>query len=235
MQLKIGILDDEIIICETLKRYILQMGYVCDYAISFQEAVALNDSLQPDLFLLDINLNGTKTGIDFGHQLRANSPSVPIIFISSYSDAESISAASAVQPDAYLIKPINENSIRAAVEIALSNYLSKRKMEVKKSSNKDFLFVKQDSFFVKIQFKDLFFIKSDGVYLELYTTDKKYLVRETINGMLEQLGEQFIQVHRSYVVNIEHVHQFNSEELKVQNQLLPIGKNYKELLFQHLK
>ena len=93
---KVGILDDEVIICETLNKYLLELGYeVPDYAMSYEEAVELVNNHTPDIMLLDINTNGEKNGIDFAKYLRMHH-NIPLIFVSSYSDKATLEQAKTV-------------------------------------------------------------------------------------------------------------------------------------------
>jgi len=136
---KVGILDDEVIICETLNKYLIELGYqVPDYAMNYDEAVKLAINHKPDIMLLDININGKKNGIDFAKYLRENH-NIPLIFVSSYSDKTTLEQARNVQPNGYLVKPFTKNDLFAAIEVALSNFSIQPILEVS-SEEKNFKF-----------------------------------------------------------------------------------------------
>src|ERR1700722_12935449 len=81
--------------------------------------------------------------------------------------------------------------------------------ELKSSPNylaSDFLFIKQGAIYHKVRVDDITFLESDNVYIHVNTGDKKFLVRNTIEQYLEILNlKQFVRVHRSYAININHV------------------------------
>ncbi len=180
---KVGILDDEIVICETLSKYLKELGYhVLDYALNYEEAIELLETNLPDIFLLDINIGGKKSGVDLAKYIRENY-NIPLIFISSYSDKETILSAKKVSPNGYLVKPFNKEDLFAAIEIAIGNFSIRTEQNQISSELKllsDAFFIKQDSLYIKICFNDIYYFKSEGVYVEIYAKSKKYLFRETL-------------------------------------------------------
>lgn len=236
---KVGILDDEVVICETLSKYLKELGYsVPDYAISYNEAIDLLDTYKPDIMLLDINIGGDKNGIDVAKYIRENN-NIPLIFISSYSDKQTIQNASTVKPNGYLVKPFNKNDLLAAIETALSNFSNTNQENTEEQKDVKFmidaLFIKQDSLYVKIYFKDILYIKSEGVYAEIFTKDKKYLIRETLKKLLEILpNDSFFQIHRSHIVNVNFVSAVNSEYVIVDKETIPMSRNSREEFLKRL-
>lgn len=232
--IKVGILDDEVVICETLSKYLKELGYlVPDYAINYDEAIYLIENEKPDIMLLDINIGGVQNGIDIASYIRKNK-NIPLIFISSYSDKSTLHNASTVKPNGYLVKPFNKNDLFASIEVALSNF-SINTTQQESSSNHEFklmtdaLFIKQDSLYVKIYFKDILYIKSEGVYAEIFTKQKKYLIRETLKKLLEILPpDSFFQIHRSNIINLNYITAVNTEYVIVENETIPMSKNSRE-------
>ncbi len=229
---KVAILDDEIIICETLGKYLSELGYVVvGYALEYQEAVELLNEKQPDIFLLDINLGGSLSGKDFAAYIRTNAD-IPLIFISSYSDKQTLESVKEFLPDGYLVKPFAKNDLFTAIEIAVNKFNS-RQLELKKKV--DSFFVRHDAFYVKIKFSDLSYLKTDGTYVELYTTaGKKYLHRDSLKNMLDLLPDYFVQIHRAYAVNTQAVEAVNRENVMIAGETLPVGETFVKDLFQRL-
>ncbi|MDP2385228.1 MAG: response regulator [Bacteroidota bacterium] len=234
--IKVAILDDEIIICETLEKFLSELGYnVVGYALSYQEAIELAENEKPDVFLLDINLNEKKSGKDFAAYLREH-VAIPLIFISSYSDKTTLDSIKQVRPNGYLVKPFNKNDLYTSIEIALNNFNIRQSEEKKEMSTEtDSFFIKQDSFFEKIKYDDLLYIKSEGVYVELYTETKKYLHRETLKNMLDRfLPKQFQQTQRSYIVNTNHISAASRESVMIKGTSVPVSPSYANELFLKL-
>lgn len=237
---KVGILDDEVIICETLNKYLLELGYdVPDYAMSYDEAVKLCNNHKPDIMLLDININGEKNGIDFAKYLRMHH-NIPLIFVSSYSDKATLEQAKTVLPNGYLVKPFTKNDLFAAIEVALSNFSIQPKPEentIEKNFKllTDAIFIKQDSLYIKVYFNDILYIKSEGVYAEIFTKEKKYLIRETLKNLLEILpSDSFFHIHRSYIVNINFVTAVNTEYVVVEKETIPMSRTSREEFLKRL-
>ncbi len=232
---KVGILDDEVIICETLNKYLLELGYnVPDYAMNYNEALNLIAIHKPDIMLLDINIGGNKTGIDVADYIRKNY-NMPLIFISSYSDKNTLQSAIETQPNGYLLKPFTKNDLYAAIETALSNFSTNNIPNNSLKLLPEAFFIKQDSMYVKVKFTEIKFIKSEGVYAEIFTINKKILIRETLKNLMDVLPkEKFYQVHRSYIVNLVYIDAVNSEFLLIEKETIPISRNSREEFIKRL-
>lgn len=233
----VGVLDDEVVICETLVKYLTELGYhVPDYALNYQEAIDLVDRIQPDIMLLDINIRDSLTGIDFARHLREHHH-IPLIYISSYSDPRTIESAKGTQPNGYLLKPFTKDDLFVAIEVAINNF-SREPAAPKPESRSlisDALFVKHENLYVKVPFEEIVFIKSDGVYLEIHTFDNRYIYRETMKNMMDLLPEEyFFQVHRSYIINTGKITALNHEFVVLGKELIPISKSQRENLLSRI-
>ena len=101
----------------------------------------------------------------------------------------------------------------------------------KGNSESPFILVKsvQDGHQVKISIASLLWIKSSGNYVEVFTERGKVLARAKMKELENQLTSisYIIRIHRSYIVNLEKAHSFNLNEIKLNNETIPIGRNYK--------
>src|ERR1700712_5754080 len=144
--LKIGIVEDELVIARTISGTLDELGYShCGPAINYTEAIEMLELNKPDLLLLDIQLSGKKDGIDVAQKLN-ELYQVPFIFLTANSDAETIDRAKSVKPHAYIVKPFTKEDLFAAIEIAFSNFTGNRTNARPEQSaayhTKDFMFVK---------------------------------------------------------------------------------------------
>lgn len=89
---------------------------------------------------------------------------------------------------------------------------------------------------VKIRLGDLLFVQASRDYMELYTNDKKVLVRITMKEMVKKLegNETFLRVHRSYVVNLNKVDSFKQDALIIMEHEIPIAKSSKKAINEYL-
>ncbi|MFM9910285.1 MAG: LuxR C-terminal-related transcriptional regulator, partial [Chitinophagaceae bacterium] len=78
----------------------------------------------PDAAILDINLESEKDGIEIAQWINEKYQ-LPFLFLTSYSDKDTLKRAKLVNPSGYLVKPFNEKTLLASIEIAISNHLSK--------------------------------------------------------------------------------------------------------------
>lgn len=73
----------------------------------------------PDLVLMDIRLDGEMDGVEAAEKIREDH-SASIVFLTAYSDEETLERAREIKPEGYLVKPITENDLRSTLKMALS-------------------------------------------------------------------------------------------------------------------
>ena len=99
-------------------------------------------------------------------------------------------------------------------------------VNVKKLVFEDYIMLKNKT---KIYLNELIYIKSEDHYLEIYTQNKKEFLRGTVNEILIQLPPNFLQSHRSYIVNTNFIQGINSSEIILKNLIkLPLTRKYKD-------
>jgi len=238
--LKIGVIEDELVIARTILGTLEELGYsYCGPAINYTEALDLLENEKPDLVLLDIQLAGRKDGFDVAEKINETNR-IPFIFLTANSDVETIDRAKKVKPHAYIVKPFTKEELYAAIEIAFSNFTGNQiepKSENSASSqNRNFMFVKDGYVFRKIFFDELLYLESEANYVLLHlVSQKKVMVRSTINDFMEQLKPgRFIRIHRRFSVNIHFIEDIFPNELSIKTVKLPIGKSYRDALLQAL-
>jgi PAS domain S-box-containing protein len=116
------IVEDESIFACDIQQMLIAFGYrPFDIAISAEEAIARTEELRPDVVLMDTQIEGSLDGFATADLLRQRFD-VPIIYITSDADPETIKRALETHPQAYLLKPVKAAELRAAIEIALYNH-----------------------------------------------------------------------------------------------------------------
>ena len=242
--IRILIVEDNVIIADDMQSMLEEIGYeIVDNVIVYEQAEEVLKTQQVDLVLIDIILASDKTGIDLGKHIRENYD-IPFIFVTSNSDRATVENAKTVKPNGYLVKPFEQQDLYTSIEIALSNFIHAEKgsgssnhsmmeeeVAVSNSVLKDSIFVKKQHLYYRIQFGDIQFIKADNVYLEVNTVDKKFLVRSPLKDYLEKLPKhKFYRAHKSYIVNVDHIDAINSKDIMINNNLIPISKEFKEFI-----
>ena len=118
---RILVVEDESLVALDLRQALEEFGLeVVGMAASADEALALAEATQPDLALMDVNIQGTRDGIQTARMLR-DQFGVPAVFLTSYSDDATIEKATKESPYGYLLKPFNLRELKAALQIALHN------------------------------------------------------------------------------------------------------------------
>ncbi len=242
-QVKILIVEDELLIATNLKLILQDMGYSPLNPVGTKEqAIDVLQKEKPDLALLDINLQGKQDGIAIAEYIR-EFVHIPFIFLTSNADKPTITAAKTTLPSAYLIKPFTEDDIYAAIEIALETFGTDRIVEIKGAEEEnlsilqDCVFVKHQNRYVKVAIADITYILVQDKYLEINTLqDKKYVVRSSMDSILNSFKPyNFIRVHRSYSINPLSLQEINGDVIMVNGVEIPIGRAFRDDLIKRIQ
>ena len=116
---KVLIVEDDNVILSIERWRLSNLGYeICGSAGTGAEAIECVAKMQPDIVLMDITLNGAMDGIETAGQIKKKF-NIPVIFVSSHTDGEIITRAKAVNPDGFIKKPFDDDSLRIAIELGL--------------------------------------------------------------------------------------------------------------------
>jgi DNA-binding NtrC family response regulator len=116
---RIFIVEDEAVVACALEGQLTAFGYeVSGVAGEAERALEAMAAAPPDVLLTDIRLKGDLDGIGLAERSRERF-GVAVVFLTGYSDPETVSRAAKAQPYSFLVKPYSEREVRAAIEIAL--------------------------------------------------------------------------------------------------------------------
>jgi diguanylate cyclase (GGDEF)-like protein/PAS domain S-box-containing protein len=116
---RILVVEDETIVALDIRDQLARQGYeAVGHARRGDQAVALAETLRPDLVLMDIQLSGPMDGIDAAHAIR-NRLGIPIVFVTAFAEDDMLERAKRVEPAGYVIKPFAERELRSVLEMAL--------------------------------------------------------------------------------------------------------------------
>jgi PAS domain S-box-containing protein len=125
---KIFIVEDEAIVAESLNDQLEGLGYiVTGNAPSGEEALRNIKNNLPNLVLMDIMLEGEMDGVETAQQIR-ELYGIPVIFLSAYSDSETLGRAKLTEPFGYLIKPYKERELHTTLEITLYKHRMEKRV-----------------------------------------------------------------------------------------------------------
>ncbi len=121
---RIMVVEDEGLVALQIKETLENLGYeVPTVALSGDEAMAKLSVTEPDLVLMDIRLGGENNGIKTARRIRGMLE-VPVVYLTAYSDEETLEMAELTEPYGYVLKPFDERSLHAVIQMAL--FKSKR-------------------------------------------------------------------------------------------------------------
>lgn len=216
---KILIVEDEQIIAENLRFILNEYGYkYVDIAIDDKEAIVFFKKTSYDLVLMDVNLGSySMDGVNLVKHLSKDY-SFLFIYVTANTDVKTIVRTKTTRPLSYIVKPFVNTTIYANVEIALHN-LNREK----------YFYHSQKGMQQKTLLSNIIYVKADGAYINLFTLDnEKFFVRKSLVEFNELFQQVFIRIHKSLLVNKNHVNSYSSQVVKVNNLELPLGRAYKQ-------
>jgi DNA-binding LytR/AlgR family response regulator len=240
-KIRVLAVEDDYLHADILRMVMDELSYeLIDVVDNPADALKLLKVTRPDVLLMDIELGGEETGIDLVKKIN-ETVDIPVIYLTSSKDESIFKQARETMPEAYLTKPYEQDNLQAAIELAVFKkqkeltHLRKKAPEAASGSS---VFVKEGNSLVKIQIADIHLVEAYDKYCFIYTKDKKHLLSLQLKNFVPHLpSDQFLQVHRSYVVRLEAIEKVRLPQntLEVQGKLVPVSKTYKNSLFSILK
>lgn len=231
--------DDEPIALEKLQHYIEKIPFLslvaaCEDAFDAMQAM---NGQEVDAMFIDINMPDLN-GLDFVESL---SQRPLIVFTTAY--AQYAVDSFKVAPVDYLLKPFNFSTFQRAANRVLQ--LHELQMQEKPLvaqpdalHTSDSLYVKVEYKYVRVEQKDIRYIEGMSDYLRIYlTTDSKPLItHSTFLQIKEYLSPNFLQVHRSYIVNMDQLKEVSRLRIVMDKDTwIPVGETYKDEFMDYLQ
>ncbi len=236
IQTRILAIEDDPIAAKSLWLAIEALDHIpidiVDDVVVFRRLVK---ATRPDLLIFDIDLGTDLNGIDLAREM-ALAYDIPFLYITSQHDRELVAEAVQSFPAAFLTKPFDAASLQAAIALACSSKPASSPV-ISSSATKSALFLKDETGFIRIDPEDLLYIEASNKQCRLILEQQEKLVTGKITELSHQLPmEQFMQVHRSFVVNLEKIRQIDSQfkSLDMNGKQVPVGRSYKESLMTRL-
>ena len=235
--MRIFVVEDEPMHLENAKMNIDKAGYeLVGEAMDADSSFDKIRQSQPDVVLIDIALPGLLNGISLGEKINKEL-SIPHIFITSFTEDEVIKQAIATNPKRYLKKPIDITNLKAAIELAVAKRgqspTTSFDLNEEGLAKPGMILTKVGDRLIKIPVDKIKYIKADGEnYTSIFSENREYSCRTTIKKILQELPANFIQIHRSVVVNIHFLDEINerTQVCIVEGKELAIGRKYRKNL-----
>lgn len=239
-QTQILIVEDEDLFSTHIAMQIDQMGYkVIGQVDDSVQALDIVKEMSVDLIIMDINIQGKYDGIELAEMI-ASTHHIPIVFITSNQDDLTFRRAQRSNPAAFLVKPFSDLQLKRTIDLALQSKGDVRQEAGKVEEHDDdtVLFIKKRNKIHKVPKAEIYYLEADGKYTRVCTKSDFYLVRKPMKEILALLpGHDFMQCHRSYVVNMQKVKSvdLNDDLIILEERTVPVSKREKDKLLERLK
>ncbi|WP_121965009.1 LytTR family DNA-binding domain-containing protein [Myroides sp. N17-2] len=232
VSLKCLVVDDEPLARRAIIDYIAKVEFleVTDSCSSAIEALELIEQNKYDLMFLDINMPYL-SGIDF---LESVKQPPMVIFTTAYS--EYALEGFRLQVVDYLLKPIAFKRFYQAVVKAKDLYCLTTSSKAEAPATTDnSVYVKHDDSYVKIEWTEIMYIEAMQNYLKLHLKDRCLIIHQTMIAIEELLPkDHFFRIHKSYLININHIDSISGGRVIIKDIELPISRMRKESLLNEV-
>lgn len=228
MKIRCMIVDDEPLAIRLLEKHIGQLDFfeiigVCNNAV---KALELLNRHPVDLMFLDIKMPGL-SGLGL---LKTISHPPKTILTTAYREFALDGFDLGVID--YLLKPITFDRFFKSVERYLKT-INHPIPEVLSSSETQFIYLKSGHKYFKVDIRNILYAESLKDYVHVHTAEKVIISKYKISDLEKELqGKGFMRIHRSFIVNLQHVTAIAANDIEIGKIELPIGDTYKALLQQ---
>lgn len=230
MKFKCIIVDDEPPATRIIEKYVEKVSFLEKVGVFNDSltALAFLNSNSVDVIFLDIQMPQL-TGLQLS---KIISKDIKVIFTTAYPDF----ALEGFELNAidYLLKPIPFERFYQAVSKLNSN----PKPEIQTNSPSDFIFIKTDgkNKFTKVFLTDILYVESLQNYVCIHTKNEQFITHSSLKNVIESLPQNnFIQIHKSYVIALKQIESTDSFSVFINNKELPIGATFKEAFFAKIE
>lgn len=223
------IVDDEPPAREVLRRYVAQatmLNLVGECANAIQAITAVKQQ-EVDLIFLDIQMPQL-SGIDLIRTLSQQ----PKIILTTAFEQYAVQAFELNATD-YLVKPISfERFLKAVIKILPDQKTPTEIQQVNhpaRTLDQTFLYFRADRKMVKVFLSDILYVESLKDYVKVHTIKGMVVTKYAMVSLEAMLpANNFLRIHRSFLISIDKIDSFTADEIDVQGRLLPIGKLYRQ-------
>lgn len=211
--------DDDIIFLESLKNKLSQ--YDCDIFVFSSAKKLLSSKLCFDIAFLDIELDNNTSGFQLVKALRNNNKKCIISFFTNYH--KYAIKGYEYQPFRYILKTEPEELIRKHIKEVFTEY--KKSQKIISGTYNGYAF--------RTSLEDIYYISISNHVITLHTAKGNFELYKQMKDLCDELNDcGFLRCHRSYMVNLCHVHVMRSDGFFIlddkKHTAIPIGIRYKQ-------
>lgn len=229
--MKVIIVDDEPKAIELIVSY---LKYFSSFELlgTFRNGLKALEFLNTqtvDVVFLDINMPHL-SGLSLSKMIA---PKTSIVFTTAYS--EHALESYDVNTMDYLLKPISLERFSKTITKLIEKQELQNSAPSTFSDTSPTLFVKSGLETHQLQIAEIDYLQKDGNYMHYFVSDKKIMARQSIAEALETLPETFIQIQKSYIVNLSKIDSVTAAHVHIGTTQIPIGSQYKSNVLNKFK
>lgn len=235
MKTRCLIVDDEPLARDLLRNHLekLESFEIVAECCNAMKALQALQKFKVDIMFMDVEMPQI-SGIDFLKALK-NPPKVII------TSAHSEYAINGFELDIvdFLLKPVKFERFLKAVnklyQLREEEIPSAKSQSQTGRSEDDFIYVKENKKMVRVYLNEILYIEGLSEYVQIHTEDKKLVTKTSMTNMEEKLpSPDFMRIHKSYIVSLSKIEAFTATTIDVPAKELPIGRSYKNSVFETL-
>lgn len=222
-----------------LQAMLQQIGFrTIHNAANFDEVMYVISKHNIDVFIIDIHLENSKNGVMIAEEIRRQQINTPIIFITSNYTEENYAYARATRPSSFLSKELSRLKLHQAIDLALLTQVEEEDDEIEGFKSVNPPMVSPFNFYFRIgdaykaiPVSDVAYFFADKKMSYAKIGNRSYPTSVQLKTLEEELPkEQFVRIHKSYIVNTKHIESFLPSEstITVNGETLPIGYVYRK-------
>lgn len=246
--LSVLVVDDNHGFAQLIQLMLHEMGITdIQIAENYEQGLCIFRNTTPDVCLIDIDLGKEKkNGIELVEEIRLTHPQLPVIYLTANYTDEYYERCKYTRPSSFMNKELSRLKLRQAIELAfMQTERNKTKQALHSPDpvapppyiNSSHYFFKIGDVYKSIPIDQIAFFFAEGKMTFARVEKRNFPTNIQLKILEEELYPQFLRVHKSYLVNVNHILQISTKDDKVMvgEEQIPIGYSHRKNFFDHLK
>lgn len=215
------VIEDDPIDLISIKAKLRELGHAEPVVSAHNtDLEALVKKTNPQLVISDIYFDKKPLGLNLIDICIAQD--IPLILITADTRVDTYNLANKHHKVTYLVKPFHHLTLQTCIDLVMKG------VNTMTPADEYFCYVKDyANNKVKLNYRDILFIRADGNFCHIQCQHDHYMIRISLAHFSEQLDSQFVQVHKSFIVNKTHVNKIAHNHIIMISQEIPIGRKYR--------